>query len=512
MSERPTGRLLSAALSFRLSFYHVFAGRGGLQHPFRRLLNLISVALVLITAMRMILFCGAVPIAGYANNLDFFRQSACVGVWQSYPGSQRIAAHLAGPIDDVTYDGHRDAYFCMRSSDNLFPWAVAHLFGKHAHFGLHDIGLAKVAVSVALMVFIVAQPVGAGLRLAMALAFMLVFGDVAVLAYFNTLYVDASGLIFTTALIGLIACVAQGRRGPGWVVWGVIALCVAWLGTVKPQYAPLAAVLGLATSLVFFTVWRDRVRGLALAAVAVLTPVMFFALNDGADNIMRVVASVDITDTVLEAVLPHASDWAQAMRMLRLPPTCGQDIGLNSYTMTAAQRAACPEVSSVSRARLIPLFVVQPGTLFGPLGVAVGMAKPGYIGLANFEAPRKAAGWRFRLLEATSLSTGLEMMPAGVYAALIWLAVGSSVFLAPLIGVWLSRIGSPVHRRFARAAVLPAAGGIVCAYAVASSVFGDGYTELARHAACTFVGLVCFVTGLFRAGLSAFNDSYDPAN
>jgi hypothetical protein len=473
-------------------------------------LNILSAALVLITVLRMGLFCGAVPIAGYANNLDFFRQSACIGVWQHYPGSPRIAAHLAGPVDDVEYDGHRDAYYCMRSSDNLFPWAVAHLFGKHAHFGLHDIGLAKAAVSAALVVFVVAQPVGAAARLAIALAFLLVFGDVATLAYFNTLYVDASGLIFTTVLVGLIAAVAGRRRAPGWGVWSVVAACVVWLGTVKPQYAALAALLGLVASIGFFAFWRDRVRSAALAVIAVLTPVLFFALNDGAANIMRVVDGVDVTDTVLEAVLPHARDPAQALRLVGLSPACGQDIGQNSYTLTASLRAACPRIGDVSRLRLIPLFLVQPLTFFGPLADAAGRLKAGFIGLAHFERAGDETLWRFRVLDATSLSTWLGALPERLYTAVVWLVMGGFFVSAAWLGVRLRGTDLPERRRVVCDAALPLAGGLVCAYAVVSSVFGDGYIELLRHAACAFVGIAFFLAGLAQLGFAALHERPDP--
>ena len=505
MEALPPTRRLGFGARLLADHFEFSAWRpGSLRRRPGRLLNLLTVFVILITVARMGIFCGTVPIAGYANNLDFFRQSACVGVWQRYPGSQLIAAHVAGPIDDVIYDGHRDAYYCMRSSDNLFPWAVAHLFGKHAHFGLHDIGLAKVGVSVALMIFVLAQPIGAVARLAIALAFMFVFGDVAVLAYFNTLYVDASGLIFTVILVGLIATVAARRRAPGWGVWGGIASCVVWLGTVKPQYAPLACVLGLMAAVIFFALWRDRLRSLALGAVGVLTPALFFALNDSA-NIMRFVTSVDMTDTVLDAVLPQASDPAQALRLLGLPPSCRQDIGQNSYNMSAAQREACPGVGGVSRGRLVPLFLAQPGTFFRPLAAAVAKAQPSYTALAHFERPGDAALWRFRVLYATSLSTWLRLLPEAAYASLVWIATVSGVFVLPVIGAFLARAELSARRPIARAAALPLLGGIVCAYAVASSVFGDGYTELARHAACVLVGVACFLAGLVQIALATLN-------
>jgi len=69
----------------------------------------------------------------------------------------------------------------------------------------------------------------------------------------------------------------------------------------------------------------------------------------------------------------------------------------------------------------------------------------------------------------------------------------------------LARAELSARRPIARAAALPLLGGIVCAYAVASSVFGDGYTELARHAACVLVGVACFLAGLVQIALATLN-------
>jgi hypothetical protein len=457
---------------------------------------------VAVTCLRMALVVLHDPVTGYANNLDFFRQSACVGLWENYTDRPRISQDLDGPVGDLVYDGTRLHDLCVHSSDNLFAWAAAHVHRKHAHVALQWVGAARMVAAWAVILLVLWQPVSALFRLMCAVTMSLVFGDIAVLTYFDTLYVDASGLIFCTAVVALISVMCARRRAPGWGFCCGFALCLVWLGAVKPQYAPLAAGLGLVAAGCMLGVWRDWARGCTLAAAALLAGLVFSALNPTAKPVMMAMHKANNADSFLGALLPQASDLPAALADVGLPESCAAAVGAPSQFVQAKARQLCPEVSDLSRLRFPILFLHQPGTLLRPLSVALWASRPSYLSFPHFERPSDEADWLFRLLRATSLSCWLAWLPWGLYRWLLVALCAAGISLGPL---WLGGVmlGRPGWVRRHPAAGFLVLGGGVCFYALFSSVIGDGFSELARHTACLLVGVGFFAVGVVGAAAGA---------
>jgi hypothetical protein len=379
--------------------------------------NVLAALLFLSLVLRLVFVCSASPIIGYANNLDFFRQSACVGVWASYAVQDRISAHVDSPIDDLVHDGVQISAYCMASSDNVFVWVAARFHPVPAHFNLREVGLLKGLLTLALTVLVFLQPIGASARLASAFLAALVFGDIAVECYFNTLYVDASAIMAASfALLGTVSLCARAKP-LGWASFALIAGPVLWLGTVKPQYEILALLQGLIDAFILLGLWRDLPKACVIAVVAAAGPLVFNSLNSDPQSIMRYATKVNQADSILQAVLPAARDKAGALKTLGLPPSCAPAIGRNGYDEDVRAGRLCPELSEVSRLRLPLLFAEQPRTFFVPFSHGLDFSRPSLLEL--FHPFAQTASPVLPLLKETSLSTQLNRLGKVEYRFLL---------------------------------------------------------------------------------------------
>ncbi len=498
--------------------------RAGLKKPAPA--NVAAVVIFLVMALRLGFVVGMQPIIGYANNLDFFRQSACVGVWQPYPGQERVSAHVDAPSNDLVRDGVRISTLCMASSDNLFVWLASRFHRPNAHFQLREVGASKALLTIVLVGLMLLQPIGASARLASAFTALLVFGDIAVACYFNTLYVDASAIIAATlAVLGTVLLCARAKP-MDWASAALIAGPLLWLGMIKPQYEVLACLQGFIDGIILLGLWRDLPKACVIVAVGVAGPLVFNTLNNDPDNIMRFAAKVNQADVILQAVLPTAPNKARALEILGLPESCTSAIGRNGYDDDVRAGRLCPDVSQVSRLRLLPLFIRQPLTFFLPFSHGIDFSRPAL--LEHFHPFAQIAPSSVALLKATSLSALLMRFSKMAYKAcmvfvqvcgcvvLVWQAREACSFLkkrtkillcpapAPASAVddsiavqaWRQKpFGSFLRKRTRFALALIAMGSLDCLYAIASAVFGDGYIEASRHEVLVLVGASAFLSG-----------------
>lgn len=422
------------------------------------------------------------PFIGYANNYDFFRQSACVGLWHQIDGVEKTSGNYLFPSKNLQFDGNiRDG--CMRSSDNLFPYlaTLPHEAGDKLQFWQVAIWkLLFIALTGAML--IVFSPVR--LRLPLTLVFALVFTDWVYLAYANTLYMEFS--VVASAFIALGACVSllAGERPPSRRLLWLATLALVWLGLTKQQYAPMAALLAVLLAVVMGLRWRRPLPALLFLGIGGVLSLAFAQLNPADGPAMRSVSYANNTNTFLAAVLPSASDQPAALRTLGLPAECLAEIGKNWYHPEARR---CPAVADVSRLRLIPLFIEQPATLLIPMykiTVATRPLYPEYLGILEPDAGEPGQD-KLRLARLTSLSTYLTRLPERLYVALVGLGLvaglGGLLLLAPGI-----REEADIGQRARR--TMLALGGFASLYALFSSVFGDGYIEAQKHAVVLGIG------------------------
>lgn len=169
---------------------------------FQRLCNALALCLLVYAFARIAIVVFASPLVGYANNYDFIRSSACTGVWLTEGGQPR-AEDSRTTVNALTYTGQKNADVCMRSIDNLFPRIARSFHDKGEAIDFREISLARFIVLLLGVLLLVRHVRHAGARLALAATFALAVADVAVLPYFNSLYLDYSvvaGCFFSVAL------------------------------------------------------------------------------------------------------------------------------------------------------------------------------------------------------------------------------------------------------------------------------------------------------------------------
>lgn len=465
-----------------------FSGRYLMTAASLRLSSSSNLAVLLFAATTLYMFwlVLADPFLGYANSYDFVRQSACVGVWSFIEGVDKTVGNYEFPSRWLIYDGDLRPAVCMHSIDNLFPRlaALAHQPGDLFSFAWIAAGkLLFLALGSTLLLW-----AAGALRLPIALLFALLFTDWAYLAYANTLYLEFSVIVPCFWLLAGGACLLAEPSRPRWQLLAVLVLALLWLGSSKQQYAPLAVVLGTAYALLYWLRWRASGASMLLFGSGLLAAVAFTLVNASSSVMMSTIDQANKTNTYLAAVLPAATDKLKALEQLGLPSTCHVDIGTNWYK--AEGEKPCPEVVQVSRSQLPGLFITQPSTFLLPMYQALLQVRPfnpDYLGIVEPSAG-DAGVRKLETVRPLSLTQALATLPLAAYFALLAMLTTSAVMvcIALLMGRRRLQSLSALQRG---AMTMQVTGASVAFYALFSSVFGDGYIEIIKHAVAFPLGL-----------------------
>lgn len=426
------------------------------------------------------------PMIGYANNFDFARSESCIGVWQSYADQPKDRMHIGAPVSTLMRDGDIRSDMCSWSIDNAIPWIIGHLHDRGKIFPMQEIGLLRFTILSAIVTWLLwAAP---SIRVIISISFALIFGDIAWISYFNTLYNETSVLAGAfIAIWSLVGLVAGDRK-----CFPLSFVGVATLGLSKVQYAPLAVMLAIVALLLL----RD-IRGIILLGASLI----FFgaySIASGPDIGLRHSTKIaNNTDTYLGAVLPAAKDRVSATRQLGLPKSCIPSIGLNFYTPGVAEKHPCPDVINISRVKLIPLFILQPTTFFVPMWEILKRAKPVYLSyMGRIESPIMKNSRIYKGVVLTSASTYIDKLPTTAFASLVVLSIAAGLLV--------------LVRNHGILAIASAICSLVALYAAGSSVFGDGYFEAPKHATllgvCLLIQTACiieFVISLMKSAQTA---------
>ena len=468
----------------------------------------LTYALLLAAAAKIVLVTFSSPIMGYGNNFDFIRQSSCVGLWQAYQEKPKTSPNPEAPVNSLQYDGDINNGGCMRSSDNVFPYlaTVFHKVGDAVDF--REISVWKIvflSAGLALLLFNTPNPL---IKLAIAAAFFMVFGDVANLFYANTFYLEFSvvGGCFFSLLAIATYMTCKSEPSNWFFVFAVLS--IMWLGLSKHQYMPLASILAFGLSVSLFSRWQVWKKSLVFLAIALMIPLFYNRLNSDDSTMIRSVNFANQVDTFLWAVLPEAADKETALSTLGLPASCLPEIGKNWYSPGVQQSRPCPEVEKLGRVRLLRLFVMDPSTFFTPMQKAMVGVRPFYpVYLGHLESPAERGSTRYRLLKETSFSSLLAGIPGDALLVLSFL----SMVLGPPFLITLTTRENSEFKRFLLAMI--GLGGVTTGYAIASSVFGDGYAELQKHAVVFTTGMAFQAVGLillvsdYRPGAAASHEA-----
>ena len=455
--------------------------------PLRRLALLLVLLLLVTGAARIGWVAGHQPLLGYANQFDMGRTSACFGLWPNLPEPARYEANREAPIAQYVEGAHR-AGECYVSSELLFAgiamasWKLAADAGlaSASTMDLRYVGAVKaLALLLAALGFtwlLRGRPVWMLLH---AAVFALVLADPVVTLWLNTLYTEFSAVFFAyLAVMCLLMIVGNLPDRGGWYLGFGAALL--GLGMSRQQHTLLPAYLAL---LAWPAIRQARPRLVwAIGGIAVAVIVLQAAI------IVRppTIAAANNVNVVLGTLLPAARDQDRALARLELPPDCAASIGATWYvTMGEVLGLRCPDIMTLPRLQVIKLLAAEPMIVVRALAKAAPLVQPAVLQYVGIEAGKAYGALQdLRSPFAASVGKAVERLPVAVWlgillAALLAFAVSAGAWLATTL-----RRGTPTPE----AALVSALTGIF-AYALLTSILGDGMVELPRHANLGHVAL-----------------------
>lgn len=438
------------------------------------------------------------PVVGYANNSDFIRQSSCMGLWHNHPDIVKTNGYPFFPSPNLIYDADVQAEHCVFSVDNVFAHVLAflHKSGDVVHYWQY----AGIKLLFFAVLFSLAFYLARDTRVSAGLIFLLVFSDWSLLAYINTMYAEFSviGAMVLIFILGTQWLASAEKSDYKLLILLVFSLC--WLGLSKLQWSVFASLLCIifaVISLVRFQAWREA---LVFLGLAVALPLTLSTINAQHLGPQTGAFKANKTNTFLMAVLPAANDQPAALAHLGLPEHCTAGIGYSWYSPELANGHPCPEVFTVNRAQLLSLFVSQPSTFFTPLLRSLSEIRPLYPDyLGVIEPDNKAAASKLNFAQSIAVSTWLMRLPESVFNGLVVVLM----LINPLLWIVMFknlRTQSRLAKESRGFLFLACLGGLSCGYAILSSVFGDGYIEMQKHAVLFLPGLLVF----FVAVLACF--------
>jgi hypothetical protein len=442
----------------------------------RAVARLAALLLLALGVWRIAVVVAASPMLGYANQFDMGRTSACFGLWPDLPEPARYEAHPQAPIARYVRGEQRPAE-CYRSTELAFVAAALAIAPRDGPVHLRLVGAVKGAVLI-----LVALGLDAALKrrpawaLANAAVFAFVLADPMTTLWLNTLYTEFGALLGAYASIGLLpALVVREPQSapPRWTLFGFVCSLTV-LGMSRQQHLLLPAVLALP---VLVSLWRTA-RGIALGlALGVLA----IALAQATIARPTTITAANNVDVVLGAILPASRDQARTAARLKLPERCLQSSGASWYeTMGESLAATCPEALAMPRRALAAVAFAEPSTIVRAVLRGLPQLQDwrlGYLGsvedrdFAGSDAVRVVAG-----PAAISLAPAVTALPGKAFA---WVLGASLALLIASAGATLlaSIRGSPAPFALVIYALTATAW-----YAILTSILGDGYVEIPRHA------------------------------
>jgi hypothetical protein len=440
--------------------------------------------ILLLTVIKILAVVQNDPLIAYANNWDFARESACYGVWEHYPnGKDKTTFNFEGPVNPLIYDGDKRPEWCAHVADNAFIRLVLAFHTKGNTVDLRSVGLAKAVFLIGMGTWMLLILGSWRSRMIAIVSFAIAFGDIQYLAFLNTLYAEFSmlaGGFFS--VVGLYVLLFDRRVSRASVAFCVVSLF--FFGFAKAQYMPLAVGVGFVMAGVLLVKRKNIIEAGMIAVLAIVLPLTFSVSNRMAGGVMSAISVANIVDTVMVGVLPNTEDPVASMRKLGLPDHCEKGLGVSWYEPGVANNLPCPEVANMSRLKLLGLFLWDSSAFFRPMSLAVDRVRPLQLGyLPNAENLEVRSSLIYRFVKATSLSTYLDSLPTSVFAVLV-------------LGCWVLGGLAAIRSIRSEAAFFATTGAVFMFYAVLSSVFGDGFMEISKHATAISLGMFFQITAV----------------
>lgn len=329
-------------------------------------------AALLAAALRMSSVLFAPPIVGLANNGDFERVMARVGL--SYVSERYEERYWCWAVTKFAIADGSPFRTSHLTTEVPLAWAAVsatRLLTREPVFDIRALGALHAALFLAAGALLLraCRDLAAAAQWLAALLLVFVFTDVGYTDAFNSLYGQTSSLLALLWIVAVAATVIRaggaGRAGAGWLA--AYFLAAAWFVGSKPQevlHAPLLAIFGVALA----GLSRSRRRILASAALGaglcLLGAVIYrksprFEIHD-----------VGVYHSVFMDLLPTSGDPARELRALGLDPELARFSGIHAYKPEAP--LAKPEFreqffARIGYPRLVGYYLARPGRLWDRL-------------------------------------------------------------------------------------------------------------------------------------------------
>jgi hypothetical protein len=445
-----------------------------------RLWRWIAVALLLFAFVRMASLILAQPMAGYANQYDMHRSSACLGLWpedvpiaQATPEAPRVIYRAAPALPAECYPSTQvGVAFLAMAADRMLDAMRGSDPKRMSLRTVGTIGLLMWVLGAALVARMLwRQP---ALLVAHALASALLIADPFNTLYLNTLYTEFPALCAAYFAAAIVLSLWLDFDAPYRRLLG-LAACLLLLGLSRVQHLVLPLVLAVFAILALWRAgapwWRPALLLLSCCCIVIVFQASQQRRFEG-------IARANLADSVLGAAMP-AGDPERIASALGMDARCGDLAYSTWYRQHGVDVfAECPELAQVSRLRLLSATLRDPSVFARMMLRGVLMSQNlrlGYLGeRAGLQSASvsKSDSWLW-----FSVADPVNRIPALWF---LWLATS---VLAAVPMFWIAVLR---HRRAGIAEMRADSLAIVlCAHILAitalSSVFGDGYSEVGRH-------------------------------
>lgn len=493
---------------------------------YKTTVSLLACLLIVLATVRVFAFWAADPMLAYANNSDQIRVLRVFGL---QPKDSLRALYEMTPERPYRYFIQADTPHAPTypSSDLLIKIVQAGTMTVlRSSDGVMDIKIGTAPVLIGWLVGIwlifrklLVKPVAA---LGFA-GWILLVADPINLLFLNTWYVEFSAFASATLFVGIawlwLFQLVSLRCA---FVWG--GICLIFLSFNRNQYMfLLPAVAGLAGAAMLVSsrscqkpspasAVNRTIKGALIVIVCLAPTVVYIA---AAKKNIYIETATNRTNTVFGALLPASKNPVKMLKHMGLSPDrCLKFSGKNLYVTPEAKfKAHCPKILTLSLFRIAKAVAREPtvlitiienvsqhhngflqhhiGHIEGAHNAYIDSGRLSYFNGREFRTYRgdSKIGHSSQPYYRQSVDPLLARISEGATEVLIWFtALGPA--LAALVA-WLFKQG-----RWPFTFLL---NGLLFNYSLFSSVLGDGYFELERHA------ILCFSFGaLFFILLGGF--------
>lgn len=438
--------------------------------------NIIASCFLAFTAIYCMFFLYKPGFIGYANNYDFIRHSSCIGLWSYIPGHPKEAGHPIAPSSQLLYDGDISRDGCINSSDNFSSYILTRFLSTGDIVSFINLSSIKILFLLSLSFLSISISKS---KLVPSIILFSILTEGIYLAYANTLYGEFSVIsAFTLIVICTYNLIYEKNAHPSKLQIAILIIAILWLGLSKQQWSYLTLLLICVASWIFYQNPLLRKPIFIFLCLSLTSIATFQTINKHNFNNNTSINSANKINTFFHAILPEATDKYEALKALNLPTRCNADIGISWYQAEQNALNNCPEIQKISRGRLLKLFIQDPPTFFMPIIKFTDEMKffyPHYLGViipGDTNALKK-----IEYVISISFSNIINKINSSLFFTIIFIFFITSI----VTGFILLFAYKTLSLELTSYIYLFTIGGLTVGYSIASSVFGDGYIEAAKH-------------------------------